>query len=173
MCWNLTWDEDYRPADDDKIIFPPSVVEAHRSGLEENKCCCPWLIQSERCKLTGETHKQTGRTTRIPCQLDGSLLGKSPRRRDTSLCHKTYYLMVSLHSQRIDNINSPLESQVKVDEQNAKGISNPVGGADILRSHSSETRCGNDNTDKASNVHSSTRVDSVMEPSTQRIIDQT
>lgn len=131
------------------------------------------LISTVRTRETEETHQQTGRTTRSPCQLDGSLLGRSPRRKDTSLCHRRYFLMVSVHSPRIGNTNSPLEGQVKVDEQNAKGISNPVGCADELRCHSSETRCGYDDTDKASNVHASTRVDSVMEPSTQRIIDQT
>jgi hypothetical protein len=28
-----TWDEEYRPTDNDQIVFPANIVEAHRSGL--------------------------------------------------------------------------------------------------------------------------------------------
>jgi hypothetical protein len=79
----------------------------------------------------------------------------------------------SAHELRESTIaNSPLESQVKVDEQDAKGISNPVGCSGVLSGHSSEARRGNDDSNEAGDVHASARVDAIVEPSTQRIVDQ-
>lgn len=69
--------------------------------------------------------------------------------------------------------NSPLEGQVQVDEENAEPVSDLVGCADILGSHGSETRGGDNDTREADHVHSAARVDPVMEPSTQRVVNET
>ena len=66
-----------------------------------------------------------------------------------------------------------MESQVKVNEQDTEGISNPVSCACKLGSHGSKAGRGNDDSDKASNVHASARVDLVMKPGTQGVVDQT
>jgi hypothetical protein len=61
-CFKLTWNENYRPANDDKVVFPTSIVEAHGGGLEENERSCPWLVdpiqQYESCELTSKLAKQ-------------------------------------------------------------------------------------------------------------------
>jgi hypothetical protein len=83
-------------------------------------------------------------------------------------------LLRSVHvSSRYIITDSPLKRQVKVNEQDTKGISNPVGRAGKLGGHGSKARRGDDDPDKTSHVHASTRVDLVMEPCTQGVVDQT
>lgn len=70
-------------------------------------------------------------------------------------------------------LNSPLEGQVQVDEEDTKPVSNLVGCADILGGHGSETRGGDDNTHETRHEHAAAGVDLVVEPSAQRVVDQT
>lgn len=32
-----TWNEEYGPTDDDQVIFPANIAEAHWRGLEKNE----------------------------------------------------------------------------------------------------------------------------------------
>jgi hypothetical protein len=43
-----TWDEKYRPTDNDQIVFPANIVEAHRSGLQENDSGFVMLADSQK-----------------------------------------------------------------------------------------------------------------------------
>lgn len=69
--------------------------------------------------------------------------------------------------------NSPLEGQVQVDEEDSEPVSNLVGCAGELSGHGSETRGGYDDTHEARDVHAATRVDFVVEPGAQRVVNQT
>ena len=67
----------------------------------------------------------------------------------------------------------PLESQIQVHKEYTESISNLVGSACVLGCHSSKAGCGDNDTSKASHIHSTSRVHSIMKPSTERIIDDT
>lgn len=69
--------------------------------------------------------------------------------------------------------NSPLESQVQVDEENTKPVSNLVGCADKLGRHGSETRGGDNDTHETGHEHATAGVDLVVEPGTQGIVNET
>lgn len=46
MLLNLTRNEDYRPADNEKVVFPTGVVKAQGGGLEEDESSCLWSVKS-------------------------------------------------------------------------------------------------------------------------------
>lgn len=71
------------------------------------------------------------------------------------------------------NIDSPLEGQIKVHEEDTESISDLVCRTSILGGHSSQAGCRDDNADKADHVHATPGVDFIMEPGAQRIVDQT
>lgn len=71
------------------------------------------------------------------------------------------------------NLDSPLEGQIKVHEEDTESISDLVCRTSILGGHSSQAGCRDDNADKADHVHATPGVDFIMEPGAQRIVDQT
>lgn len=71
------------------------------------------------------------------------------------------------------NLDSPLEGQIKVHEEDTESISDFVCCTSVLGGHSSQTGRGDDNADKSDHVHATPGVDFIMEPGAQRIVDQT
>lgn len=65
----------------------------------------------------------------------------------------------------------PLECQIQEHEKNTESVTNPVGSTGVFGRHGCQARGSDDNTDKASDVHASSRVDLVMEPGSERVIN--
>lgn len=54
VCVHLTWNEECRPADDDKIVLPANIVEAHRGSLKQDQGSC--IVVSCRPDHTNEAN---------------------------------------------------------------------------------------------------------------------
>lgn len=67
----------------------------------------------------------------------------------------------------------PLECQIQEHEKDTKSVSDPVGRTGIFSCHCSQTRCCDNDTDKAGDVHAASGVDLVMEPGSERVVNDT
>lgn len=64
----------------------------------------------------------------------------------------------------MSQLDSPLEGQIKVHEEDTESISDLIGCTSILGGHSSQAGCRDDNADKADHVHAAPGIDFIMEP---------
>lgn len=67
----------------------------------------------------------------------------------------------------------PLECQIQEHEEDTESVSNPVGCTGVFSRHGSQARSSDDDTDKASDVHAPSGVDLVVEPGSERVVNDT
>lgn len=67
----------------------------------------------------------------------------------------------------------PLECKIEVHHEDANGVPSSVRSASILGGHGSQNRGGDDDTNKAGYIHPATRVDPVVQPGTEGVINKT
>lgn len=171
----LTGNEKGGPADDHEVVLPADSVKAHRSCLEEDEG--GWVLLGLPGIFLGQgnvTYKQTVRTARIPFRWTGSQLGRFQKHRDTWSCRSRFWIFKSVKNWSVVVvIFLPLERQIQEHEKDTESVSDPVGRTGIFSCHCSQARCCDNDTDKAGDVHAASGVDLVMEPGSERVVNDT
>lgn len=84
-----TWNKECGPADNDQVVFPANVTEAHGRSLQENKGCYT-VLACVPMKVEQKTYRQIDQRGRSPCQWVESQWGKSPTHKGTWWCRRMY-----------------------------------------------------------------------------------